>query len=830
MKKDGAMPSIAETTELERAARPAETEDGPTGLVLPVAPVDTPAGRLVAEQVRAFCLTGIDSAGSLVAPGEGVLPAPLHAMRARSRVRTGEPIVLLHGDGPAVLGFGDWLARAIGACFAGDGAARELRDNAVRIERAARLAAEGPGAPASLGELLIESARRVIAETGLSGTGAGAIERDAGVVAESASPGDAFVALDDSAALRVLVHLARRESGRSLDGLRSRARSLRDRLERLLVADARRGAAHAAEALGAGFGPGDSFDAGALEKVLKRSRGPMGMGEARTRRVEGLIERLDAFLAERRPPPHAVVVDRAHAGLIEGGGDIEVIESDLPCEEAAEHWARQADRRLGVFVALRLAALEVENAFDEGVHAPFAASFRREMLSEDEVLGLPAVIAVESASRIAGADMPNLTRVLLSGRPVRVLVEVEPGGEKPGEPGASRFEAGLFGVGLGAAFVHQSSVALPEHLESGFARAIRGGGPSLHVLATGRCADGSEPAIGRWLHAGAAVDARAHPPFVYDPRGGWSLADRFDFGGNEQPERDWPVHAVACVDAGGIAREQESGFTPADFALLEPGCLGLFRVIPPSCPTGDLAPAAELIDAAWPGDRRIPFVWAAGGDGRLVRLAVSRALVEACRDRLSVWRTLQQFAGVRDVYAERAASEARARAEEASGAAISALRAEHEAAVERVKREEAAQVLDRLARSIMGMDPAGLVAPLRAPAKPAPSPPAVDAASPGAAAVEAAPPPAEEEEGAFDEPFIDSALCTSCNDCINLNRQMFRYNANKQAEIADPDAGPYRDLVAAAEKCPARCIHPGKPRNPSEPGLDELIERAKKFR
>jgi hypothetical protein len=33
----------------------------------------------------------------------------------------------------------------------------------------------------------------------------------------------------------------------------------------------------------------------------------------------------------------------------------------------------------------------------------------------------------------------------------------------------------------------------------------------------------------------------------------------------------------------------------------------------------------------------------------------------------------------------------------------------------------------------------------------------------------------------------------------------------------------------AAEKCPARCIHPGKPLNPDEPNLDELIERAKPF-
>ena len=78
-------------------------------------------------------------------------------------------------------------------------------------------------------------------------------------------------------------------------------------------------------------------------------------------------------------------------------------------------------------------------------------------------------------------------------------------------------------------------------------------------------------------------------------------------------------------------------------------------------------------------------------------------------------------------------------------------------------------------------------------------------------------------------PWIDSALCTSCNDCLAINPQVFVYNADKQATIADASAGTFAQLVAAAEKCPARCIHPGTPLNPDEPGLEKLIKRAKKF-
>ena len=59
---------------------------------------------------------------------------------------------------------------------------------------------------------------------------------------------------------------------------------------------------------------------------------------------------------------------------------------------------------------------------------------------------------------------------------------------------------------------------------------------------------------------------------------------------------------------------------------------------------------------------------------------------------------------------------------------------------------------------------------------------------------------------------------------------IFAYNGEKQAYIKNAAGGPFRDLVTAAEKCPVRIIHPGKPSNPAEPGLEDLLERAKVFR
>jgi len=89
--------------------------------------------------------------------------------------------------------------------------------------------------------------------------------------------------------------------------------------------------------------------------------------------------------------------------------------------------------------------------------------------------------------------------------------------------------------------------------------------------------------------------------------------------------------------------------------------------------------------------------------------------------------------------------------------------------------------------------------------------------------------PAAEAKPPSDDPWIETARCPSCNECQLINPQMFVYNDNKQAFIKDPDAGTFRQLVEAAETCQVAIIHPGKPRNPNEPGLEELMKRAEAF-
>jgi hypothetical protein len=103
--------------------------------------------------------------------------------------------------------------------------------------------------------------------------------------------------------------------------------------------------------------------------------------------------------------------------------------------------------------------------------------------------------------------------------------------------------------------------------------------------------------------------------------------------------------------------------------------------------------------------------------------------------------------------------------------------------------------------------------------------PALEPAKPAPAPVAEAEKPAPKS----DDAYIETPRCTTCEECVKINNRMFVYDANKQAYIADLAAGTYRELVEAAESCQVSIIHPGKPRNPQEPGLAELLERAQPF-
>jgi pyruvate-ferredoxin/flavodoxin oxidoreductase len=78
-------------------------------------------------------------------------------------------------------------------------------------------------------------------------------------------------------------------------------------------------------------------------------------------------------------------------------------------------------------------------------------------------------------------------------------------------------------------------------------------------------------------------------------------------------------------------------------------------------------------------------------------------------------------------------------------------------------------------------------------------------------------------------PWIDTEECTACDECIDLNPEIFAYNEKKKAYIKNPDGGPYSHLVKAAERCTARVIHPGLPKDRGERDIEKWVRRGEKY-
>ncbi len=175
------------------------------------------------------------------------------------------------------------------------------------------------------------------------------------------------------------------------------------------------------------------------------------------------------------------------------------------------------------------------------------------------------------------------------------------------------------------------------------------------------------------------------------------------------------------------------------------------------------------------------------GDYRLQKVIVDEKLMRDARACKAAWHSLQELGGVHNSHAE--------------------------ALVERERKAWAEQA-PPVSEQAQPVAAAAQNPPAAAPAEVAAAP---------APAAEAAP------ETPSDDAYIETARCTTCNECTQINDKMFGYDANKQASIINPDAGTYLQLVEAAESCQVSIIHPGKPRNPNEPDLEELMKRAEPF-
>ena len=727
-----------------------------------------------------FHLTGQQPAAPLEAIGKlGLRPALLARYRNLARLRYDFPLVLTDAGpgGPVARPLSSIVNEVARATAPAGPSGEALRKRLLRIERDIRRAVAG-GATGLLSELWKQAVAKL---TGVEDEQLRQVLAQAG--AAIGVDGE-VVDCDEQMPRKLFTHAWQVVQREKFARVRADLNGLIVRLNDILRADfVGSEAGRKPESLKAAMGTRQQgmFDFDVMARLL--AVGAPGHSLPAPRRER--IERALAVLRSQRFFPGA---------LDTGAAPYEFVFDS--CRGVQQAFRERLPEMAELVKAMSVAELEGEGRYDERKHDAYFSAFSADSLSSADIQVFPDyLVCLRGRPADATADT-NLMQLLSSGISVKVLVETDDILEEA-SAGEGRFAFGVrsiqlasLAVGLNDAFVLQSTSSNLPQLHAGIRKGMSVPAPALFSVYT---ATASHPGgLPPYLVSAAAMQSRAFPAFIYDPSAGPDLATRFSLQDNPQPQQDWPVAKFDYADSA-LQRISESlAFTLADFVAADPRYMHHFARVPHKLWNAQMVPVSEWLNGSGgAADGRVPYLSAVDEDDVLQRLIVDDRLMHAARRCLENWHRLQELGGIRNSHAERLLAEARATWEEEKRREIDAL--------------------------------AGAAAPASQAATPA------AAAAPGAAAaVEPAP---EEEEPARspDEAWIETIRCSSCNECTELNDRMFAYNENKQAYIKDLSAGTYRELVEAAESCQVSIIHPGKPPNPKEPGLEELLERARPF-
>jgi len=320
------------------------------------------------------------------------------------------------------------------------------------------------------------------------------------------------------------------------------------------------------------------------------------------------------------------------------------------------------------FQALRTAKLDLEDQYNPDSHDTFFRTLNWEQFTPEELDLLPAVISIGGDGAVYDIGFGALSRLLVTHTPLKVVVlNTGAYSNTGGQASTASFTAQdsdltRFGVahigkhedrkelGLIAAFhpevlVVQTNDALQGHFMKNVMKFLNyNEAPAVFDTYTACMSEHGIADNAGSRHAELAVQSRMSPVFVHDPRRGDTLAERFVLDGNPDIGKDWTTTNLEYLDADGQAQLMEIPFTSADFAVRE----GRFKKhFQPVEENADLVPVHEYIElGAKERHGKTPFIRSTDDDHKLIRLAVSPAIVKLTEERRRNWRMLEYLGGL----------------------------------------------------------------------------------------------------------------------------------------------------------------------------------------
>ncbi len=737
----------------------------------------------------AFFLTGRRPSEYLDAvDGLGLRPALFAGYRELTQLRYDFPLVLVAKRSDK--GFVQSLSGLVDAALADAARGSEgerIRKHVLRLEQEIRVLVSG-GAGGPLSALWDKAAGRLA--KGADKSLEDSLRRTRAAIKIDGEVADCDAALP----ARLLRHAWSAVQKQKAEAFRKDLDRLVLKLSDILKADferseAGRSAKHLKASVGTGYG--DAFDFDAMSRLLAKALPKDAFPESRRRRIRELLAVLNA--QQFFPSPDAAAKKTAAAKpysfLFER------------CTDALAAFRERMPKLIELAKAIAIAELEIDGQYRESKHDALFEQFGANGLDPQDLAPFPDYLVCVNAEKLQADEHAQLMEILSSGLPVKVLLQIDdileesPNGEGNLTSGMRSRQIANMAIGLNEVYVLQSASSNLFQFRERMLRGLTYRGPALFSVFSGASAKASD--LPPYLMAAAAMESRAFPAFTYDPSAGPNWASRFYLEANSQVDLDWPIQGFAYEDEEHQRVSEDLAFTLVDFVASDRRYARHLARVPREKWNGSMIPVDESLTRERRGlPDKVPSLLMVDANNVLQKVIVDERLIREARRCREMWHSLQELGGVHNSHAEKL------------------LARERKAWEERMQQEAEAHTAVAPAAAVPTA-PAASAAPAAA------SAPATPAAASAAAE--------QEPERSPDEAYIETARCSTCNECTTINNKMFAYDGNKQAYIADVNAGTYAQLVEAAESCQVSIIHPGKPRNPKEPGLEELLKRAEPF-
>ncbi|MFC2175452.1 hypothetical protein ACFLR1_00600 [Bacteroidota bacterium] len=502
--------------------------------------------------------------------------------------------------------------------------------------------------------------------------------------------------------------------------------------------------------------------------------------------------------------------------------DIATVETGKVCEATLKLFNTNMKAVSNAIAAIRKAELEIKGNYDAAFHDSYFENFDWRQFTNEELSACPITMAVVDDAELIKEELGGFSDLLARDLPIRLLA-IRTEDLELSDTAELRIRQELASIAIAHrnTYVYQSVLVDPDRSLNGIYNGLRLTSPSVfHFLLPNE-----DNNVNPLLWSSAAIESRAFPTLNYSGMSESSWGSRWNIDHNPQIQNNWTEHEVTLKDNEVL----NIVFTYADFMSLEKDCYTEFAKVDAQFWTNDLVPLSDYLTSSSEEQiGKVPFIWMIDEELTIYRVAVSWKATMASLERLDHWRYLQENSGVHNYHAEHALEEREADLSIEARQEIDKLKTEHEKELQKVRDESTDKAMEHLTSVLLDLDPASFVPSSTVQPK-------VTTAAKTEAPVESKTEKSAVQKEEIDddlgsiEAWIDTPLCTTCDECTGINDKVFMYNGDKKAYIKDAKAGTFADLVKAAESCTVSIIHPGTPLNPNEPGLDDLIARAAKF-